>query len=45
MPPPITTKGASARIMVSTEAGLPTKQVDAMIKRETDRYIQANPIS
>lgn len=40
-----TTKGASARIMASLEAGLPTKQVDAMIKRETDRYIQSNPIS
>jgi glutamate-1-semialdehyde 2,1-aminomutase len=45
MAPSITAKGASARIMASLEAGLPTKQVDAMIKRETDRYIQSNPIS
>lgn len=45
MAPSSTEKGARARIMASLEAGLPMKQVDAMIKRERDRYIQSNPVS
>ncbi|WP_303980453.1 aspartate aminotransferase family protein [Dongia mobilis] len=31
--------------MELSEAGLPKAQVEAMTKRETDRYIQSNPIS
>ena len=31
--------------MESSEAGLPKTQVEAMTKREKDRYIQSNPVS
>ena len=31
--------------MELSEAGLPRAQVEAMTKRETDRYIQSNPTS